>query len=107
MCIPPGEMAASIDASCPDFAQCTKGYTCDFKGCRRADGRCGIVVDTFELPAVDGLGHRENPNLGCIDERWLVSRNPTGIPPDPSLECYADLLSWEENTGSADASDAN
>jgi hypothetical protein len=40
-------------------------------------------------------------DYGCVDERWLIRRNESGVPPDPTLECAAEY--WWPEAGPPDS----
>ncbi len=102
---PVGEANAPLDAECEDYL-CETLY-CLWKGCRLESGVCGVRADEYVLNAQgpDVHGRVVKPNFGCVDERWLIRRNESGVPPDRTLECAVDY--WWSDAGASGSSGAS
>jgi hypothetical protein len=96
---PVGEANAPLDAACEDY-RCETLY-CLWKGCRLESGVCGVRADEYVINArgPDVHGRVVKLNFGCVDERWLIRRNESGVPPDRTLECAVDYW-WSDASAS-------
>lgn len=91
---PVGQQNAPLDSTCGDY-RCETLY-CLWKGCRLDSGQCGVRADEYLLPGGGDIAAKTVPLAwGCVDERWLIRRNESGVPPDPTLECAAEYW-WPE-----------
>src|SRR6188768_2330793 len=96
---PVGEANAPLDAECEDY-RCETLY-CLWKGCRLESGACGVRADEYVLSPRGPDVHATTVklNFGCVDERWLIRRNESGVPPDRTLECAVDY--WWSDAGAS------
>lgn len=93
---PPGQQSARLDSTCEDYV-CETLY-CLWKGCRMDSGHCGVRADEYLVPGGGDIpGKTVRTGFGCVDERWLIRRNESGVPPDPTLECAAEY--WWPDAG--------
>ena len=74
---------------------------------RLESGVCGVRADEYVLNAQgpDVHGRVVKLNFGCVDERWLIRRNESGVPPDRTLECAVDY--WWSDAGASGRSGAS
>lgn len=101
---PRGQANAPMDPTCADY-RCETLY-CLWKGCRLDSGQCGVWADEYLAPGGgDVLGKIVEIDFGCVDERWLIRRNESGVPPDPTLECAAEYW-WPDAGTPGNSSDA-
>lgn len=92
---PRGQVDGIRDPECPDYS-CETVF-CLWKGCRLDSGQSGVRAEEFQVTASgpDVHGRLVEIDYGCVDERWLIRRNESGVPPDPTLECAAEYW-WPE-----------
>ncbi len=105
-CLPEGQSDAPLDSSCEDYSCETR--SCLWQGCRLDSGQCGVLANRYLRPGGGGDIHSMEVDLpwGCVDERWLIRRNPSGVPPDPTLECAVDYWSDAGTAESLESPDA-
>lgn len=91
---PLGQQSAPLDSTCEDYL-CETLY-CLWRGCRLDSGHCGVRADEYLVPGGGDIAARTvRMGFGCVDDRWLIRRNESGVPPDPTLECAVNYW-WPE-----------
>lgn len=96
---PRGDVNAVLDPSCAEYT-CETDVRCLWKGCRMPSGECGVWADELQVLGPEHGWTTFEMNWGCVDERWLIRRNASGVPPDPTLQCALDY--WWADAGVRD-----
>lgn len=68
-CLAAGDMAATLDDTCPAYECTSRSTGCMFSGCRTTTGECGVWVDRYSIQSTEE-GFSFTVNLGCVVFTW-------------------------------------